>query len=252
MHRARPLPGLSELMAEVSLTLAACTRPAEGAPLGGDLYDVVRAPAGPRLILGDVKGHGPAAAPLAEAVRAAFRQAAATEEDPARLARVLDARLAPALGPEDFVSLLVVDLRPDEIHVVNCGHPPPLRIGRRITPLALPHASPPLGLHPDPCVRRVQLRPDQRLLLHTDGLTEARDAEGACFPLDRRALAALTAPTLDEAIDRLLGLLHRHTGHSIPADDLTVLLLQQRGVAAADRVGGGLGGQSRELPNRRR
>lgn len=252
MHRARPLPELSELVAEVSLTLAVCTRPAEGARLGGDLYDVVPAPAGPRLILGDVKGHGPAAAPLAEAVRTAFRQTAATEEDLARLARVLDARLAPSLGPEDFVSLLVVDLRPDEVRVVNCGHPPPLRIGRRITPLALPHPSPPLGLNPDPRVRRVQLRPDQRLLLHTDGLTEARDADGACFPLDRRVLAALNAPTLDQAIDGLLDLLHRHTGCSAPADDLTVLLLQQQGAIAPDRVGGGLVGQSRELPNRSR
>ncbi|QEU90976.1 serine/threonine-protein phosphatase [Streptomyces kanamyceticus] len=239
-------------MAQVSLALAVCTRPADGARLGGDLYDVVPAPAGPRLILGDVKGHGPAAAPLAAAVRAVFRQEAATEEDPARLARTLDARLAPVLGPEDFVSLLVVDLRPDEIRLVNCGHPPPLRIGRRITPLTPPHPSPPLGLNPDPRTRRVQLRPDQRLLLHTDGLTEARDAAGACFPLDRRALAALTAPTLDQAVDRLLGLLHRHTGRAAPADDLTVLLLQRQGVIAPDRGVGELGGQSRELPNSRR
>lgn len=183
-------------------------------------------PAGHLLLLADVKGHGPDAAPLAAAVLTTFRDAAARKTDPVHLARALDACLAPQLGEEDFITLLLADCRPDEIRLVNCGHPPPVRIGRRLTSLPPPHPSPPLGLGPDPRIQRLRLLPGQRLLLHTDGLTEARSPDRAPFPLDQRALAALRAPTLDQALDSLLDLLHQHTGRPTPTDDLTLLLLQ--------------------------
>ncbi len=225
MHadRARSLPAL---IAEASLALAVRSRPADGARLGGDLHDAVLTPAGPRLILGDVRGHGPAAAPLAAVVLAAFRDTAATEEDLVRLARALDARLRPHLGEEDFVTLLLADLLPDEVRLVNCGHPPPLRIDHRLARLPPPLPSPPLGLDPDPHIQRAQVLPHQRLLLHTDGLTDTRAADGTFFPLDEHARAALRAPTLDQALDRLLDLLQRHTGDAVPADDLTLMLFQ--------------------------
>ncbi|WP_189218641.1 MULTISPECIES: SpoIIE family protein phosphatase [Streptomyces] len=70
-------------------------------------------------------------------------------------------------------------------------------------------------------MHRAQLTPHQRLLPHTDGLAEARAADDTFFPLDRHALAALNAPALDEALDRLLQLLHGHTGRTTQADDLT-------------------------------
>ncbi len=217
---------LSALMAEASLVLAVRDRPAGGTGPGGDVHDAVLGPDGPRLVVADVKGHGPVAAPLAAAFLAAFRDIAAVEDDPVRLARALDVRLGPRMGEEDFVTLLVADFGPDEVRLVNCGHPPPLRIGHRITPLAPPHPSPPLGLGPRPRVQRVGLLADQRLLFHTDGLTEARAADGTHFPLDRHALAALRAPTPDQALDQLLDLLRQHTEGTVPADDLTVVLVQ--------------------------
>ncbi|GGL62022.1 hypothetical protein GCM10010129_01990 [Streptomyces fumigatiscleroticus] len=221
--RGRPPPALT---VEAPLALAVRASPACGAPLGGDLYDIVRTPAGPRLVLGDVKGHGPDAAGLAAAVRTAFRETAATEEDPVRLVRLLEDRLRPVLGAEDFVSLLLADFRPDEVRVVNCGHPPPLRVGRRLVPLAPTRPCTPLGLDPGPRVQRAAFLPDQRLLLHTDGLTEARGVDGTMFPLDHRALAALHAPTPDQALEQLLDLVHRHTGRTTTADDLTLIMVQ--------------------------
>ncbi|GGZ27316.1 PP2C family protein-serine/threonine phosphatase [Streptomyces poonensis] len=236
------------LMAQVSLALAVRARPADGARHGGDVCDAVLTPAGPRLILCDVKGHGPDAAALAAAVRAFFRHTAATEADPVRVVRTLDARLSPALGTEDFVTCLLADLRPDEVRLVNCGHPPPLRAGRRLRPLAPPDPSPPLGLAPDPKLQRAPLLPDERLLLHTDGLTEARNHDGAFFPLDRNVLAALNAPTLNQALDRLLDLLHRHTGRPTTADDLTLILMQP--VAAARTApSSGLAGPGPQCPD---
>ncbi|MGH4034287.1 PP2C family protein-serine/threonine phosphatase [Actinomycetota bacterium Odt1-20B] len=217
----RPLP------AEIGgLALAAHTRSAtEGALLGGDLHDVTLTAAGPRLVIGDVRGHGVDAARVGAAVLCAFRQTAATEPDLVRLARTLDQRIRADLGDEDFVTLLLADFVPEGARLVNCGHPPPLRTGRRLELLEPPSPSPPLGLSPQPSLQRIVLSPEQRLLFYTDGLTEARNDRGVEFPLDHRVGAALAAPPIDQALDGLLDLFHRHAPPGAD-DDLTLLLVQ--------------------------
>lgn len=219
---ARPLPP-----AIGDLTLAVRTRSAtEHALIGGDLHDAILLPAGPRLIVGDAKGHGLDAVRLSAAVLAAFRQTAAAEPDLTALARTLDARIAAELGAEDFVTLVLADFTPGEVRLVNCGHPPPLRAGRHLELLESPNPSTPLGLAPRPVLQRIELGPDQRLLLYTDGLAEARDADGTLFPLDHQVLAALNGPTLDASLGHLLDLLHAHAGAGT-ADDLTLILAAQ-------------------------
>ncbi|MDL4772931.1 MULTISPECIES: PP2C family protein-serine/threonine phosphatase [Thermomonosporaceae] len=194
--------------------------------VGGDLHDAVVTSAGARLVLGDVKGHGLDAVQLAAAVLSAFRQTAAAEPDLVRLAHAIDGRIKPELGPEDFVTLLLADFVPGEVRLVNCGHPPPVRVGRVLELMESPEPSPPLGLSPDPRLHRVRLRRNQRLLLYTDGLTDARDADGTSFPLCREQVrAALAAPDLEEGLEQLLDLLYQHAGDPT-GDDLTLILLQ--------------------------
>ncbi|MEU5893432.1 PP2C family protein-serine/threonine phosphatase [Streptomyces sp. NPDC047461] len=219
---ARPLP--ERLGNLVMVTYTRCAVPF--AQLGGDVHDAVLTAAGPRLLVADVKGHDVEAIPAAAALLAAFRHNAATEPDPVRLARVLDDRIRADLGPEDFVTLLLVDFHPGEVHIVNCGHPPPLRVGRRLEALSSSHPSPPLGLGPDPRPQRVKLAPGQRLLLYTDGLTETRDANHKPFSVDHDMHAALTAPDPHEAMRRLTERFRRHTADAPVTDDLTLVLVQ--------------------------
>ncbi|WP_052424346.1 PP2C family protein-serine/threonine phosphatase [Nonomuraea candida] len=218
--------------------LAAHTRSAAGAGrLGGDLHDAVATPTGLRLIIGDVKGHGLDAAHLSASVLAVFRRIAATAPDLAALARDLDAGIAGSLGPEDFVTVLLVEFVPGGALLVNCGHPAPVRVDTRLRALHPPRPCRPLGLSPDPYVWRVRLLPSDRLLLFTDGLTEARDREGAELPFDERLHAALTQPTLEESLHEVLGLLRRHTAgpRDHAADDLTLILAQPGPPAPAPR-----------------
>ncbi|GHE93354.1 membrane protein [Streptomyces longispororuber] len=83
----------------------------------------------------------------------------------------------------------------DELRVVSCGHPPPLLLrGGTVTELAVSPGAP-LGLGlagvAPPEQTAVGLRPGDWILTVTDGVTEARDASGAFYPLTAR-LAALT------------------------------------------------------------
>ncbi|WP_406329545.1 PP2C family protein-serine/threonine phosphatase [Streptomyces sp. NBC_00203] len=193
--------------------------------VGGDLYDVAVTPYGLRVLVGDVRGHGLDALRLTADTIAGFRELAYTAPDLTTLVGSLDARLTPELGPEDFVTAVLAEFAPGEVRLVNCGHPAPLRSGHRIELLEPLVPTPPLGLRPVPRQYRVRLQPGDRLLLYTDGLTEARDPEGAPFPLLGEAALALREPLPDEALHALYTRLINHTGTAL-ADDLALVLCQ--------------------------
>jgi hypothetical protein len=193
--------------------------------VGGDLYDVAVTPYGLRVLVGDVRGHGVEGLRLAADTITAFRELAYTAPDLTTLTTGLDVLLAPELGPEDFVTAVLAEFAPGEVRLVNCGHPPPLRSGHRVELLEPLVPTTPLGLGPDPHQYRVRLQPGDRLLLYTDGLTEARDPEGAPFPLLGEAALALREPLPDEALRSLHARLLAHTGTAL-ADDLALVLCQ--------------------------
>jgi sigma-B regulation protein RsbU (phosphoserine phosphatase) len=89
----------------------------------------------------------------------------------------------------------------------------------------------PLGLRPDPLQYRVRLQPGDRLLLYTDGLTEARAPDGTLFPFLTEAAHALRDPLPDEALDTLYTRLVSHTV-TPPTDDLALVLCQPTQVPA--------------------
>ena len=155
--------------------------------LSGDLYDLAHSPYGLRVVIGDVRGHGPEAALLCAATICAFRDGAYTTPALVDLATHLDARINPALSTEDFVTVVLAEFAQGEVRLVNCGHPSPLRVGRRAERLPPRRHSPPLGLNPVPSLQRVRLGVGERLLLYTDGLSEARDAGGRCSPWTKRS-----------------------------------------------------------------
>ncbi|MFH8490764.1 PP2C family protein-serine/threonine phosphatase [Streptomyces longisporoflavus] len=212
-----------------------CSRqhsPVQGASVCGDLYDVVRTSYGTRLIVGDVRGHGLEALRITAVALRAFRDLAHVAPGLADLATAMDARLAPDLGPEDFVTAVFAEFAPGEVRLVNCGHPPPLRVGKRVRLLEPPEPTPPLGLCTEPPAHRVYLQPGERLLFYTDGLSEARDGHGVEFPLLPRVAEALAEPSNSDALDALYGLAIAHTGRPL-TDDVVLVLCRATGVTEA-------------------
>ncbi|MFF2506715.1 PP2C family protein-serine/threonine phosphatase [Streptomyces sp. NPDC058067] len=253
----RPLPPRIDGLAVAAGQLSAD----RGATVGGDLYEVVATDHGVRIVMGDVRGHGLAALATVAAVLGSFREAAHDEAELACVLRRLERAMArhlrerardehPAAGgaepaspvAEEFVTVLLLEIRGDgEVIALNCGHPWPYLLRSRVGPAAAargyaePVAGgdplPPLGPFPLPAELPVvacgRLLPGEGLLLHTDGLEDARDARGRFFPLQAAlAEAVRVQPVVPQAVirtvyDRLL----RHTG-GLPADDAALLVLR--------------------------
>lgn len=237
----RPVPAhLGPVGIAVDYTAAAAN-----ACIGGDLYDVRMTRWGLRALIGDVRGKGLPAVATAAAVLGAFREAAHDERQLTgvvhRIAVALDRDL-PA-GTEEFVTLAVIGLTGTVragascAEVVNCGHPAPLLLRPGRAPLALvpPETVPPLGVLRPADVRPPLLRhlvqEGDSLLLYTDGITEARDAEGEFYPLARR-LTALDAGAGEPAdvLQRLHTDVRAYAGHA-PDDDAAALCLRYEGGA---------------------
>ncbi|MFI1256150.1 PP2C family protein-serine/threonine phosphatase [Streptomyces netropsis] len=176
-----------------SLYLAAAAE----ARIGGDFYEVADTRFGVRLLIGDVRGKGLPAVGAAAAVVNSFREAAYAEPDLGGIARRLEAsstRYSTAFPPEDlmerFTTAVLVEIphEDDLIRVLNCGHPPPLVLGREGLRVLNPTAPSPLlnladliGDHYS--VDTFAFARGDQLLLYTDGVTEARARNGEFFPL---------------------------------------------------------------------
>ncbi|WP_092867316.1 PP2C family protein-serine/threonine phosphatase [Quadrisphaera sp. DSM 44207] len=206
--------------------------------VGGDLYEAVAAPAGLRLVVGDVRGKGLEAVRTAAHTVAAFREAAhAPGASLPDVVAAVDASTSRHLGEEDFVTAVVAELTDAGVlRLANCGHPAPVVLtpDGRAAELAPARPTTPLGLGPRPVVEEHQLAPGTRVLFYSDGLIEARDRAGAFFSLDQH-VGVLAGGSLTSALDRLLAE-HASFSRSL-ADDLVVLVLEVPAVLPQPRPG---------------
>ncbi|MFH8486135.1 PP2C family protein-serine/threonine phosphatase [Streptomyces longisporoflavus] len=200
------LPPLPERVGQVRCS--GLYRAAQGGALvGGDLFDVRKGCVGVRALVGDVQGHGLAAVGTVAALLGAFREAVLDLPDLEGVAARLDRRLVvDSEGSEHaelFATAVLLEFRDDapELRIVSCGHPPPLLLrGGRVEEVSVAPGAP-LGLGiagvAPPEEASLVLKPGDRLLVVTDGVTEARDASGVFYPLTER-VEVLCADALDD------------------------------------------------------
>ncbi|GAA2582844.1 PP2C family protein-serine/threonine phosphatase [Actinomadura fulvescens] len=241
MQRAvlRPVPRRLGPLAAESHYLAA----AEHAHVGGDLYEGVATPYGVRLIVGDAMGKGLSAVEKAADVLGAFRELAHNETSLAGMAVRLDAYLAACGLHGEFVTALLVEIGPDgrTASFVSCGHPPPLLLsGGRVSFVDAEPFAPPLGLFDLGgslgAATTVRLREGDRLLLYTDGVTEARDAGGRFYPLADR-VAGLYDESPRGLVGKLVDDLRAHVGGRLHDDAALLLVRSEPAVVPAPRQG---------------
>jgi sigma-B regulation protein RsbU (phosphoserine phosphatase) len=188
--------------------------------IGGDFYDVVQTQDGIAVVLADVAGKGVSAALLASTLQGMiYSQLLAGMPLPEIVGSANRFLTSKHIG-EKYATVVIALLRRDgELEFVNCGHVPPLLIcgGEVIRPS---HGNLPVGLLADAKYEsdRYSLHPGDRLVLVTDGVTEAENAEGEFFDNERLEIAAKKGTMQD-----IFAAVSEFCGSTPLSDDCTVV-----------------------------
>jgi len=215
--------------------------------LGGDFIGVCERRDGSlSLLIGDVTGHGPAAAGTGAMLRAAWLGAVQADVAIGSVPEVLQ-RLLINHADRDATTLATVclaqvDPMAQELQLIRAGHDSPLLITDSAVTALDRDPGPALGL-PGPSnwpLHRVPLPTHAAIMLFTDGLTERRTSDGSgrvgfdelLARLDAHAM--LTQPP-EQAIDEMLARVFPN-GTEHLEDDLAVILLTLGTAAATARA----------------
>jgi sigma-B regulation protein RsbU (phosphoserine phosphatase) len=209
--------------------------------VSGDLYDVFSTVDGRvAFSLGDVSGKGLPAALLMGMIQGAvrsnpwYRNAAAHEA----FARQLNALLCNRSAGAKFASLFwgVYDPSSAKLAYVSAGHCPGFVVGRDGVH-RLDSTGPVLGLLTQSKFEQAEaeVRRGDLLVLYSDGLVEAANTRDEEFGEERlvAALERCKGKSAEQVRTEILGDYRVFLGTALPEDDLTLLVLEARGVAAA-------------------
>ena len=221
-------------------TCAARVAPAES--VGGDFYNLFRlGPGQVGVMIGDVSSHGYRAALIMALVMSATAIHARGSADPAATVGALLASLADELRETEMfltVCYAVVDSNAGTITWCNAGHPHAFVVRGDGTSMRLGATDPPLGLVDDaPHATSRAWHGDDLLVLFTDGISDARDAQkkrlGEAPVLEVVKARRADAPW--RIVDGVFALVEGHMGAVPPRDDQALVVLRTNGTVDGER-----------------
>ncbi len=212
---------------------------------GGDYYDFLvldqTAPDSVLVALGDVMGHGVAAALVMAGARAVLRDRADAAGGLAEMMGRLNRLLAADHGGERFMTmhLSVINAGAGTIRWVSAGHDPALIYDPATNGFEEPKGGDlPLGIMDDLEYEEYShgpLRAGQVILVGTDGVWEMPNAAGEQFGKERlrEAIRGAAAKPAAEIVQAILDRLALFRGDTRPADDVTFLIVKVTGAVGA-------------------
>nr|WP_281376509.1 GAF domain-containing SpoIIE family protein phosphatase [Actinomycetospora corticicola] len=226
--------------------VAARFRAGTGGSVLGDFYDLIPTPAGWGAVVGDVCGKGPRAARTTALARSTVRAVGHTDEDAGAVLSALHGVLHVWFDQRpSFATAVYASMRPRgeddglEVDVASAGHPPAVLQRRDGTVSALSAGGRALGIRPEArvAVEPVILGLGDRLLLFTDGVTEARPAGGGEFEVEGLLAAVRASDPAGDAsatADAVLAAVDVHADGAVLDDTvLVVIRAVHRGGATA-------------------
>jgi len=193
--------------------------------IGGDFFDVVHTPKGLALIVADVSGKGISAALLASTLQGLIYSQLVANVPLVQIAATANHFLCQKRLEGKYATLVLASLAADgELELVNCGHLPPLLIYRNRPAQYLKGSNLPVGLIEQANYESVhcRLQAGDRLLVYTDGVTEAANAEDEFFGSERLQQIAKADLPLEEIFVRVASF----CAGAPASDDCTILDVQ--------------------------
>jgi serine phosphatase RsbU (regulator of sigma subunit) len=202
--------------------------------VGGDFYDVIALEDGRiGVAIGDVSDKGVPAALYMATTRSLLRTEARRERSPEAVLRSVHRLLMELGNPGMFVTLFygVIDPETRALTYARAGHDYPY-LYRDGGLERLEGTGVPLGLLEAPLFRleerQIDLAPDDRLVLYTDGITDVFDGSGESFGRGRLEglLRTFCGLRPEEMIDAVFAAIAHYCGEEEPFDDRTMLVVQ--------------------------
>jgi anti-sigma regulatory factor (Ser/Thr protein kinase) len=183
------------------------------------------------LVVGDVTDKGVPAALVMSATRSVLRASAQRLIEPGEVLERVNEHLCPDMPEKMFVTCLYGVLNPESGHLrfANAGHDLPY-VKTADGVVELRARGMPLGLMPGMPYeeKEATLEPGDSVLLHSDGVVEAHDAQRDMFGFPRLKETVAGAPGGQQLIDRVLGDLEAFTGPGAEQeDDITMVTLER-------------------------
>ncbi|HXY39861.1 MAG TPA: PP2C family protein-serine/threonine phosphatase, partial [Vicinamibacteria bacterium] len=219
------------------VTVNTAMRPAN--TVGGDYFDLIDLGSGRlSIVVGDVAGKGMPAALLMALLQGSLRTLLSAGFRGEELVTKLNVHLCANIPSNRLVTFFYseLDTATGSLRYLNCGHNPPYLLPIGEPPVRLAATGIALGVTTETEYESMvlDLSPGDRLVLYTDGVTEAENARDQEFGEAR--LCGWLQANRDEPgqrlVDGVIAEALRHCGGARPRDDMTVMCV--------GRVGSGL------------
>jgi len=202
--------------------------------VGGDYFDLFKiADNTYGLIIADVSGHGIASALIMSMVKILLKTYSVNETSPQKTLNRINEVFISEIATSHFVTIFyaVFDVKKRKIKYSSAGHCPSIYINKKTGQHTLLKADGLfLGVFPDMMLSEKELdyiHGEHRLILYTDGITEAVNEENKMYGTDNMASIACKTANLtpDSAVKAILGDLKKFCGEAPPEDDTTLLII---------------------------
>jgi sigma-B regulation protein RsbU (phosphoserine phosphatase) len=201
--------------------------------IGGDFYDYFTIdPDRVGFVIGDVSGKGIPAAVFMAITRSLIKMIALETDSTSLCLQQVNRALSQENPSLMFATVVyaILNIRNHELEICNAGHNLPYLLKSDSPPQMIPGSgNMALGFDQEAAYQgtKIQLKHGDKLVLYTDGVTEASDIQHHMYGQKRmeRLLQQKSTATSDDLIAGLLADLSKFTGHADQADDITLLCL---------------------------
>lgn len=214
-----------------TVSFAGYHKPAKA--VGGDYYDVIDLGEGRfGIVIADVSGKGISAAILMAGMRAQIRFLVESNLSPKEIVQRVNAALVGETNQAQFVTLFygALDTRNLKIEYVNAGHNPPFVVGTDGRYTLLETGGIPVGSFNDAVYDMgvMNLSTGDRMILYTDGVTEAGDPLRSGFDDDALRELVINNRTRDEKqiVELIMKKVDSLNSKNEQSDDVTLLVFR--------------------------